>query len=47
MMTKIYPRTGDKQTVYLNTIMQHPQIVGLAYRQDSPVFTIHYEWCFR
>ena len=27
MMTKIYPRTGDKQTVYLNTIIQDPQIV--------------------
>ena len=30
-MTKIYPRTGNKQTVYLNTIIQDPQIVGLAY----------------
>ena len=20
------------------------EMVGLAYRQDSPVFTIHYEW---
>ena len=27
MMTKIYPRTVDKQTVYLNTIIQDPQIV--------------------
>ena len=27
MITKIYPRTGDKQTVYLNTIIQDPQIV--------------------
>ncbi len=27
MMTKIYPRTGDKQTVYLNTIIRDPQIV--------------------
>ena len=26
-MTKIYPRTVDKQTVYLNTIIQDPQIV--------------------
>lgn len=26
-MTKIYPRTGDKQTVYLNTIIRDPQIV--------------------
>lgn len=26
-MTKIYPRTGNKQTVYLNTIIQDPQIV--------------------
>ena len=26
-MTKIYPRTGDKQTVYLNTIIQDTQIV--------------------
>ena len=39
-MTKIYPRTGDKQTVYLNTIIQDPQIVGLAYRQDSQVKTL-------
>ena len=44
MMTNKYPRTGNKQTVYLNTIIQDPQIVVLAYRQDSPVFTIHYEW---
>ncbi len=26
MMTKIYPRTGDKQTVYLNTVVKDPQI---------------------
>lgn len=26
-MTKIYPRTGDRQTVYLNTIIQDPQIM--------------------
>lgn len=26
MMTKIYPRTGDKQTVYLNPVIQDPQI---------------------
>lgn len=26
MMTKIYPRTGDKQTVYLNTVIKDPQI---------------------
>lgn len=25
-MTKIYPRTGDKQTVYLNSIVKDPQI---------------------
>lgn len=25
-MTKIYPRTGDKQTVYLNPVIQDPQI---------------------
>ena len=43
-MTKIYPRTGDKQTVYLNTIIQDPQIVGLAYRQDSSLFILYYEW---
>ena len=26
MMTKIYPRTGDKQTVYLNAVTKDPQI---------------------
>lgn len=26
MMTKIYPRTGDQQTVYLNTVIKDPQI---------------------
>lgn len=26
MMTKIYPRTGDKQTVYLNTVVKDQQI---------------------
>lgn len=26
MMTKIYPRTGDKQTVYLNAVINDPQI---------------------
>ena len=26
MMTKIYPLTGDKQTVYLNPVIQDPQI---------------------
>lgn len=26
MMTKIYPRTGDKQTVYLNTVIKDPLI---------------------
>ena len=26
MMSKIYPRTGDKQTVYLNAIVKDPQI---------------------
>ncbi|WP_455591743.1 CatB-related O-acetyltransferase [Bacteroides sp.] len=26
MMTKIYPRTGDKQTVYLNAVVKDPQI---------------------
>ncbi len=25
-MTKIYPRTGDKQTIYLNAIVNNPQI---------------------
>ena len=25
MMTKIYPRTGDKQTVYLNAVIKDPQ----------------------
>lgn len=26
MMTKIYPRTGDRQTVYLNAVIKDPQI---------------------
>lgn len=26
MMTKIYPRTGDRQTVYLNAVVDDPQI---------------------
>ena len=26
MVTKIYPRTGDKQTVYLNAVIKDPQI---------------------
>lgn len=26
MMTKIYPRTGDKQTVYLNAVVKDPHI---------------------
>lgn len=26
MMTKIYPRTGDKQTVYLNAVVEDPRI---------------------
>ena len=26
MMTKIYPRTGDKQTVYLNAVVKDPRI---------------------
>lgn len=26
MMTKIYPRTGDKQTIYLNAVIKDPQI---------------------
>ena len=26
MMTKIYPHTGDKQTVYLNAVIKDPQI---------------------
>lgn len=26
MMTKIYPRSGDKQTVYLNAVVKDPQI---------------------
>lgn len=25
-MKKIYPRTGDKQTVYLNAVIKDPQI---------------------
>lgn len=25
-MKKIYPRTGDKQTVYLNTVIKDPSI---------------------
>lgn len=27
MMTKIYPRTGDKQTVYLNAVVKDPTIM--------------------
>lgn len=26
MMTKIYPRSGDKQTIYLNAVIKDPQI---------------------
>ena len=26
MVTKIYPRTGDKQTVYLNAVVKDPRI---------------------
>lgn len=26
MMTKIYPRTGDNQTVYLNAVINDPSI---------------------
>lgn len=26
MMTKIYPRTGDKQTIYLNAVIKDPQL---------------------
>ena len=26
MMKKIYPRTGDQQTVYLNTVIKDPSI---------------------
>ena len=26
MVTKVYPRTGDKQTVYLNAVIKDPQI---------------------
>ena len=31
MMTKIYPRTGDKQTVYLNAVIKDPQIEVVDY----------------
>lgn len=31
MMTKIYPRTGDKQTVYLNAVIKDPQIAVRNY----------------
>ena len=31
MMTKIYPRTGDNQTVYLNAVIKDPQIEVGAY----------------
>ena len=27
MMTKIYPRTGDVHTVYLNAVVKDPSIV--------------------
>ena len=37
MMKKIYPRTGDKQTVYLNAVVKDFQIeVGcLLYTSDA------------
>ena len=28
MMKKIYPRTGDTQTVYLNAVVKAPSIYG-------------------
>ena len=31
MMTKIYPRTGDQQTVYLNAVIKDPQIEVVDY----------------
>ena len=27
MMKKIYPRTGDTQTVYLNAVVKDPSII--------------------
>ncbi|WP_297908089.1 CatB-related O-acetyltransferase [uncultured Parabacteroides sp.] len=38
MMTKIYPRTGDKQTIYLNAVIKDPQIeVGDYTIYNDPV----------
>lgn len=40
MMTKIYPRTGDKQTVYLNAVVKDPRIeVGLL-SENTFIFSI-------
>ena len=32
MMTKIYPRTGDKQTVYLNAVIKDTQVFAVYCR---------------
>ena len=38
MMKKIYPRTGDTQTVYLNTVVKDPSIeFGGALIREYPV----------
>ena len=39
--TKIYPRTGDKQTVYLKSVVKNPNIIVgdytcLLYTSPSP-----------
>ena len=43
MMTKIYPRTGDKQTVYLNAVVKDPvNIHDIEHiRGHGKVFPIH------
>lgn len=34
MMTKIYPRTGDKQTVYLNAVVKDYGAQNETYIED-------------
>ena len=47
MMTKIYPRTGDRQTVYLNAVVDDPQIeigdytIYNDFRSDPRLFATH------
>ena len=37
MMKKIYPRTGDTQTVYLNAVVKDPSIEVGDYTIEIPV----------